>query len=130
MLTSVRRGAVIVVLLMGGVACGDDSVAPLAACDGPVTLQATSGTIPILRWSPACLAGRLLVEPLPPSQGFGWHWNLAADEQLIAPGVRYGVAPEGTSEEHPAWPLEPEQSYTVVLLDAEGTEIGRGEFMP
>lgn len=111
-------------------ACGGDGAAPPTACDGPVTLSATGGTIPTVRWSPACLAGRLVVNPLPPSQGFGWHWAVTADSRLIAPGVRFGDAPEGTTEDHPAWPLEPDEPYTVLLFDAEGAEIGRREFSP
>jgi hypothetical protein len=125
-----RRGTGVVLCIAGLSACGGDSTAPLAACEGAVTLGATRGTIPIIRWSPACLAGALLVEPLPPSQGFGWHWVVTAESQLIAPGVRYGELPEGTTESHAAWPLAPDDPYTVYLLDAHGAEIGRREFSP
>lgn len=125
-----RRGTSVVLCIAGLSACGGESTAPLTACEGAVTLSATRGTLPVIRWSPACLAGRLLVEPLPPSQGLDWHWAVSAASELIAPGVRYGELPEGTTEIHAAWPLAPNDPYTVILLDAEDVEIGRRDFTP
>jgi hypothetical protein len=125
-----RRSASVLPLVTIAVACSGESAAPLTPCDGPVAVSASHGTVPTLRWSPACLASRLVVNPLPPSQGFGWHWAVTAETELVAPGVQFGELPEGTSEDHQAWPLEEDEVYTVLLYDSEGTEIGRGEFTP
>ena len=110
--------------------CGDGT-GPLEPCSGPVQLSATGGLEPTLSWSPRCGAGSLLIDPAAPSSGgFDWRWAVMSGQRLIAPGVRYGVLPEGTTQNHPAVALEPGKPYTVVVLAPDGSEIAEEQFTP
>ena len=128
----IRRNALrcTAVLLVASAAGCDDSSAPLTPCDELVTLSATRGTTPTIRWSPSCLAGGIMVEPLPVSQGFDSHWSVIAGANLLAPGLRYGRLPPGTTQNHPAVPLDPDDPYTVILFGPEGNVIAEREFTP
>lgn len=115
-----RVAAVSLTVLVASLAC-NDSTGPLAACTGPVELVVTSGLSPEFRWSPACGAQALLVDPTPPSQGFGLRWGLAAADRLVEPPVRYGEEQPGTQETGFGAPLEPGREYTVHLLGESST---------
>jgi hypothetical protein len=130
MIRRVAFRCAIAVLLVGGAAGCDDSSAPLIPCAESVTLSATRGTTPTIRWSPSCLAGSIIVEPLPLSQGFDTHWSVAAGTDLLAPGLRYGRLPGGATQNHAAIPLDPAEPYTVLLFSAEGELIAEREFTP
>lgn len=83
-------------LLVGTLACGDDSLAP--ACSGPVEVTVSGNSPPVIRWTPDCSVDYLTVIT-PPSLGFVQSWSIAAGERRIESGVRLGQVPSGAVEE-------------------------------
>ena len=139
-LDTYRTGRSLLVVLMasGVTACdGDDpSSANLEPCDGPVEISVSSGTEPRFTWSPACTLFFLNVEP---AESGGDIWGVISDgENVIAPGVRYGVVPEGaeqfTDESVPE--LVEDSTYKVVVAyhtgpgEQDGELAGIEEFTP
>ena len=124
--------------LLGAVGCdGDDAQsAELEPCDGPVEIHVSSGTTPRFSWSPACTLFFLNVEPAESGHDL---WTVISDgENVIAPGVRYGVVPEGAralGEEPPA-ELSADSTYKVVVAyftgpgEQDGELAGIEEFTP
>lgn len=82
-------------------------------CPLNVTVSAGEGTTPVIRWSPPCPVSKIVVED-------DWHtvvWFVAADGNLIAPGVEYGTVPRGGAEWRPARvPLTEGRLYRVTLI--------------
>ena len=118
-----RAAAIGAALVIIGLAC-DEATGPLDGCLDAVELRATSGTSPEFSWSPACGAQSLVVDPLPPSQGFGMRWGLATADRLVEPPVRYRQVKSGTLELGSDAPLEEGQEYQVFLHGEGGEVIG------
>ena len=85
-----------VALLLIGIACGDDPIAP--ACSGPVEVTVSGSLPPVIRWTPDCSVERLTAVT-PPSMGFVQSWVITAADRRIESGVRLGQVPAGTVEE-------------------------------
>jgi len=83
----------------------------IAACTGNVTVSISSGTAPTFTWSPSCNVFAVLVEDDASDQ-----WYLVKQGDGIAPGVRYGVVPQGAVQESAAIPLRTGVLYDVILF--------------
>lgn len=111
--------------------CGT-TTEPLAACSTLVTVTVSGGTAPIINWTPACGAERLVVvRPLAPGFGIVGEeslWVIVSGDRLIEPGVRYGARPRGTVLETPPRELVAGQTYAVSVR--MGVVIGLASFTP
>ena len=88
----------LIAIALVSLAC-DDAMGPgtLPECSGPVTVAVGTGTLPILRWTPACRLFLVLVED--PGSG-GDQWGVLSDSSnSIAPPVTYGTSPAGATKE-------------------------------
>jgi hypothetical protein len=86
----------LVALLVIGIACGDDPIAPV--CSGPVDVRVSGSSPPVIRWTPDCSVDRLTAIT-PPSMGFVQSWVITAADRRIESGVRLGQVPSGAVEE-------------------------------
>jgi hypothetical protein len=77
------------------------------------------GTTPTFSWTPACLAGSVIVLRAAPvgDRPAGTVWSVTS-ESGIAPGLRYGVTPSGATVTHAAEPLTSGVLHSVnVIVD-------------
>ncbi len=101
-----------------------DSTDPgsLPVCGVGVTLTASSGTTPTFNWNPACRVGFLSVEEI----GGSDLWSIVGVNMTnaIAPGVTYGLVPEGAVQGGPLEPLSLGTTYLVgiVVVEPEGQD--------
>ncbi len=101
-----------------------DSTDPgsLPVCGVGVTLTVSSGTTPTFDWNPACRVGFLNVE----ATGGSDRWGIMGVNMTnaIAPGVTYGLVPEGAVQAAPPEPLSPGTTYQVgiVVVEPEGQD--------
>lgn len=96
-----------------------DSTDPrsLPVCQFVGIVTVSSGTTPTFDWNPACRIGLLTVEQITGSDG----WSIFGVNMTnaIAPGVTYGLVPEGAVQNAPPEPLSPGTRYHVVILVLE-----------
>jgi hypothetical protein len=106
------RAAVLPAVLVGATACDPEAVTASAGMCGrnaAVAVSVTGGAQgPSFSWSPGCRAALVLVED-PDGEDL---WELSGNAG-VAPGVRYGIAPEGTSADGDASPLVRGSQYVV-----------------
>lgn len=107
------RALVIVAAAAAFSACGKSPTTPseLTACTGNVTLSVSSGTTPTFTWTPACNVFAVLVEGVA-----GDTWYVFKNGGGIAPGVRYGVLPQGAIQLDPTEPLLTGKTYDAILF--------------
>jgi hypothetical protein len=102
---------------------------PLTACGGPVTVSVSAGTTPTFTWTPSCSVFAVLVEDVSSDT-----WYLFKQGGGIAPGVRYGVVPQGAVQDAPAIPLQAGRAYEAILFSGTTqdtmTLIARRTFTP
>ena len=97
----------------GGTILRYDEPPKTRACPFDTKLTATHGTTPEISWTPSCPVAKVAVE----NESGDLLWLVAADGNLIDPGVEYGTAPEGTVELRPTrTPLTPNEVYRVTLI--------------
>jgi len=97
----------------GGTILRYDEPPKTRLCPFDMKLTATNSTSPRISWTPSCAVSKIVVED---ENGFV-QWFVAADGNLIEPGVQYGTAPEGTVELRPTGvPLAANELYTVSLI--------------
>lgn len=115
------RLAVTLAALVTFAGCDDDPTGSGdAACRGNVTVGVSSGTTPLITWSPTCRVTALLVE----SEAGGDVWFIEqSGGEGIASGVRYGTVPEGAVEDEPATPLVEGESYDVIVFRGTGDNL-------
>ncbi len=94
---------------------------PVTACkSGPgVVVSASAANPPRFAWSPACFAFRLEVE----DSAATTLWSVQAGDTLnaIAPGVTYGVMPQGATQQNIApVPLQSGHLYEVGVFRYAG----------
>jgi hypothetical protein len=117
-------------VLLASVSCSNDVSAPETSgpCTSDVAVTISAGTTPTFTWTPTCRVIALLVE-----EGASDRWFLEASGAGIAPGVTYGSAPAGASEDAPAIPLVSGTTYEVILFRgtlANATIAAIEEFTP
>ena len=94
--------------------CGDDPVAPLSRCTGPISVVSGTGQDARFDWTPRC--GLFAINLVPPPGGAGSPtegWTVISETVLIAPGIRHGEAPSGTRLEVPAFQVTAGTGYQV-----------------
>ncbi len=131
-----QRKYMIALCVVAALMSCSDSTDPesLPVCGVGVTLTVSSGTTPTFDWNPACRVGGLLVE----ESGGSDRWSIFGVNMTnaIAPGVTYGLVPEGavqigplecgTGECRPTQPqpLSPGTTYQmgIAVFEPEGQD--------
>lgn len=108
-------------LLLIGIACGDDPIAP--ACSGPVEVTVSGSLPPVIRWTPDCSVERLTAVT-PPSMGFVQSWVITAGDRRIESGVRFGQVPSGAVEESSLGFLMSGTTFSIRVESPRGTILG------
>ena len=111
----------LVAVLVAGIACGDDPIAP--ACSGPVEVTVSGSLPPVIRWTPDCSVDRLTAVT-PPSMGFVQSWVITAADRRIESGVRLGQVPAGTVEESSVGFLMSGTRFSIRVESPRGTVLG------
>jgi hypothetical protein len=108
-------------------ACGDDPLAP--ACSGPVSVEVSASTPPVISWTPDCSIERLSAVA-PPSRGFAVvYWSVTAGDRRIESGVRFGRVPRGAAEESPPAIIMSGTSVGILLESPRGTRVGAASWV-
>lgn len=104
------RAVVLSISMIAVAACS--SVLDLSSsCPDDVALSVTPGTEPTFQWSPSCEVVELQVY-----QGGHVVWTVHAfGGRSFAPPVRYGIAPEGATEQGGPEPLQSGVTYRVFI---------------
>ena len=119
-----QRKYMIALCVVAALTSCSDSTDPesLPVCGVGVTLTVSSGTTPTFDWNPACRVGFLSVEEI----GGSDLWSIFGVNMTnaIAPGVTYGLVPEGAVQDAPPEPLSPGTTYQVaiVVVELEGQD--------
>ncbi len=119
-----QRKYMIALCVVAALTSCSDSTDPesLPVCGVGVTLTVSSGTTPTFDWNPACRVGFLSVEEI----GGSDLWSIFGVNMTnaIAPGVTYGLVPEGAVGSVPPGPLSPGTTYQVgiVVFEPEGQD--------
>ncbi len=119
-----QRKYMIALCVVAALTICSDSTDPesLPVCGVGVTLTVSSGTTPTFDWNPACRVGFLIVEEI----GGSDLWSIFGVNMTnaIAPGVTYGLVPEGAVQSVPALPLSPGTTYQmgIIVLEPEGQD--------
>ncbi len=114
----------IVLCFVPALTSSSDSPAPgtLPDCGLGVNLTVSSGTTPTFDWNPECRVGFLSVQ----ETGDTDLWSIFAVNMTnaIAPGVTYGLVPEGAVQDGPLEPLSPGTTYFmgIVVFEPEGQD--------
>lgn len=83
-----------------------------AQSDFLITISVSAGTTPIFSWTPDSTIGRLIIE-----EGAEKIWGAeTAGANTYRSPIRYGVHPDGASEDEAANPLLPGHTYKVSLF--------------
>ena len=102
---------------------GDNGTGPPPACTGMVDVVTTRERRPLITWTPNCTVARLqIVAPPVIGQPEAEAWDIRGGPTGIASGVRYGVLPNGATEEAPAYPGN--FNIYVTVFDAAGRRLG------
>ena len=115
----------LVAVLVAGIACGEDPIAP--ACSGPVEVT-VSGSPAVIRWTPDCSVERVAAVT-PPSLGFVQSWVITADTRRIESGVRFGQVPSGAVEESSVGFLMSGTAFSIRVESPRGTILGTTSWM-
>ncbi len=114
-----QRKYMIALCVVAALTSCSDSTDPesLPVCGVGVTLTVSSGTTPTFDWNPACRVGFLSVEEI----GGSDLWSISGVNMTnaIAPGVTYGLVPEGAVQSDPPGPLSPGTTYQVAIIVVE-----------
>ncbi len=119
-----QRKYMIALCVVAALTSCSDSTDPesLPVCGVGVTLTVSSGTTPTFDWNPACRVGFLSVEEI----GGSDLWSIFGVNMTnaIAPGVTYGLVPEGAVQSVPLGPLSPGTTYQVgiIVVEPEGQD--------
>ncbi|MHC4325970.1 MAG: hypothetical protein ACYSUX_16995, partial [Planctomycetota bacterium] len=81
-------------------------------CPINVELAVTNDLMPFISWAPDCPVSKIIVED---EMGGLW-WFIAADGNLIEPGIQYGTVPVGALEYHPTGALWEGELFRVSLI--------------
>ena len=119
-----QRKYMIALCVVAALTSCSDSTDPesLPVCGVGVCLTVLSGTTPTFDWNPACRVGFLNAEEIDGSDRWGiFGVNMT---NAIAPGVTYGLVPEGTVQSVPPEPLSPGTTYqaAIVVFEPEGQD--------
>jgi len=104
----------------------------LPGCTGPVTMSVTAGTAPTFSWTPACKVYYLDVGVEATGEE-AWAIANSNNQNTIAPGVRFGIVPPGSTRIDGPAPLRAGTKYYVfVAFYNNGAEVdgGRVTFTP
>lgn len=119
-----QRKYVIALCVIAALTSCSDSIDPesLPVCGVGVTLTVSSGTTPTFDWNPSCRVGFLSVEETSGSD----LWSIFGVNMTnaIAPGVTYGLVPEGAVQSVPPEPLSPGTTYqmAIIIFEPEGQD--------
>lgn len=108
-------------------------IAPVPeACTQAVQLAAPSGATPSFTWTPRCAAWAIIVVPQDPLPADPTStWGIQAGATLIAPGVRYGSHPAGSTLIAQTVALETGRTYIVqVYQEGSITPLGTRTWTP
>lgn len=123
-------------------ACGtDDPNTFHEGCDHVDAVQVSAGLTPTIDWSPNCAVNKITVvqaltpedpggDPIPVGQVM---WEVHASQlagNIIEASVRYGEAPDGTTQDVAPLPLTAGQPYvaTVSAVSLNGPSTGNRRF--
>jgi hypothetical protein len=106
--------------------CGNPQVTQ--GCQTLVDVHISSDPSPRIDWSPECGMNHVVVRAARNDGQGQVFWAFTAENQLIGPGVRYGVLPAGSISEGPTRILQPGTAYRVsVEMIVDGNIItGQG----
>jgi hypothetical protein len=91
---------------------GPELPEPQPECTDRIAVRVSSGTTPVISWTPHCTVGRILVW-----EGVEERWGTETHGQNIYQSpVTYGIRPPGSTEEEPAAPLFAGTKYRVELF--------------
>ena len=92
--------------------CADPTAPePLDPCTGAVTVSVTAGTTPRISWSPACNVIFMIVE-----EDAADLWMVLANADAgFGPGIDYGTAPSGGTQDEAAIALALGVEYVITL---------------
>ena len=98
-------------------ACHDEGPSPLAHCPDSVAVSVGAGTTPTIGWTPSCRASRVIVDP---NSDVVDAWILATvgDTDGLAPPIRYGASPNGSTTMFGPEALQTGMFYRVRILRA------------
>jgi len=77
-----------------------------------VNVTVGTGITPSFTWTPSCRVFAVLVE----DNSGGDQWYLTKTTTGIAPGVVYGMVPQGAVQDRAPTPLQRGSSYIVILF--------------
>ena len=91
--------------------CGGTEPSTLSPCTAAITPSVTGGSR--FTWTPRCGLSEIAVVAPPSNGGPQVLWALEAGSTLLAPGIEYGVAPNGASSTTGPSPAQPGIDYHV-----------------
>jgi hypothetical protein len=118
-------------LSLGALGCSDPATLSGDACEPGVALTVSATAQAEFRWAPDCDVGTLYVT----TEAGNPMWQISSEPQAdftptneIQSGVMYGTLPTKTRALIEAVPLEPGQTYRVILFvtDSHGEQSGVG----
>jgi hypothetical protein len=82
-------------------------------CPDNVTVTVGDGRYPEISWSPPCAVTKIAIE----SETYGLRWFIAADGNVIEPGVVVGTVPDNATSLGPrGWGFDDGELYRILLM--------------
>lgn len=98
----------------GAEGCGNPRVTE--GCQTQVEVRVSNALDPRIDWSPSCGMNHVVVRAArSDGQGGQVFWAFSGGNQLVGPGVRYGVLPPGSISEGPTRTLQAGVAYRVAV---------------